>query len=154
MSEHNLKTGQGENTPDMIQSLLSKIEKLEAKIAELNGEIAALKAEQSNEIIEKKVAERVALVTVAKSIVGDTDLSAKSDTDIRKSVIIHKYGADILTGADSAALKGMFKIAIQDAAKNSQRDPINPAQFVTHTQTQDAAYQARVERLRTHYKGA
>ena len=154
MPENKLKTDEGEDTPESVETLMSKIEALETKIAELNGEIAALKAEQSGETIEKKVADRVALLTAAKSIVGDADLSAKSDTDIRKAVITHKYGADMLKDADTAAINGMFKIAIKDAQNSRGIDPINAAPFSTQTQTQDAAYQARVERLRTHYKGA
>ena len=150
MSKNKLNADEGEDAPESVETLMSKIAALEAKINELNGEIAALKAEQSGESVEKKVADRVALLTAAKSILGDADLSAKSDTEIRKAVITHKYGANMLTDADSAAIKGMFKIAIKDA----RVDPINPAHFSTQTQTQDAAYMARVERLRTHYKGA
>ena len=154
MSETNLPTETGAESLDTVETLKSKIAMLEARINELNGEIAALKAEQSMEMIEKKVEERVALVTAAKSILGDANFSAKSDADIRKAVIIHKYGAEMLMDADTAAIKGMFKIAIKDTANNNHLDPINPAQFFTQTQTHDAAYQARVERLRTHYKGA
>lgn len=150
MSENQLNTDEGEDAPESVEALMSKIAALEARIAELKGEIAALKAEQSGEAVEQKVADRVALLTAAKSVLGERDLSSHSDHDIRKAVITHKYGADILADADSAAIKGMFRIAIKDAAV----DPINPAQFLTQTQTQDAAYQARVERLRTHYKGA
>lgn len=154
MSETKYKKDEGESgsgdTPETPEALMSKIADLEAKIAELKGEIAALKAEQSSEQIEQKVADRVALLSAAKTILGDGNLSTRSDNEIRKAVIVHKYGANMLVDADTAAIKGMFKIAIKDAGV----DPINPAQFLTQTQTQDAAYQARVERLRTHYKGA
>jgi len=150
MSHQDEGQNRGEDIPETNEELMSKIAALEAKIAELKGEIAGLKAENEGETLQQKVADRVALLTAAKSVLGDEDLSSQSDHEIRTAVITHKYGAAMLQDADSAAIKGMFKIAIKDTGV----DPINSAQFLTQTQTQDAAYQARVERLRTHYKGA
>ncbi|RZV40866.1 MAG: DUF2213 domain-containing protein, partial [Acidimicrobiales bacterium] len=119
MSKNQINTDEGEEilkptivpeTPDTIESLKAKVAGLEAVIAGLRGEIAALKAEQSVATMEKKVenrvAERVALLTAANSILSDQDFSSKSDSDIRKAVITHKYGANMLVDADTAAIKG------------------------------------------------
>jgi len=150
MSEKTIKTDEGEDMPpnETVETLKAKIVALEATIAELKGEIVALKEEQQAETIEKKVADRVALLTAAKAVLGDEDLSRKNNTDIRKAVITQKYGAHFCEDADDAALKGMFKIAVQDA----YTDPINPARFIQSTPSADAAYLARIERLKNNYK--
>jgi hypothetical protein len=135
-----------------VEKLQTMITELQEKIAELNGEIAALTAEQpTSDALDQRVAERVALISAAKSVLGDAvDLANTSDADIQKAVITQKYGAGMVTDADSAALKGMFKIAVKD----SSTDPLNHSQFISPFQTPDAAYLARIERLKNNYKGA
>lgn len=128
-----------------------EIETRDSTISEKDGEITALKAEKLDDAaIDARVKARGALVDSAKAIIGDTaDFTDKSDAEVKKMAVAHKYGDEILADADEAAINGMFKIAKADAGA----DPLSDALPTNTQKTNDAAYLARVDRLSQNWKG-
>ena len=91
----------------------------DAKLATLTGEKAVLekqladaKAELEPAAIERRVADRAALVTAAKSVKADIVTDGKTDADIRKEVVAAKLGDH---GLDDAGIAGAFAVLAKDA---------------------------------------
>lgn len=84
----------------------------EEKVGELTAKIAEIEAKVvSGAEIEQRVADRVALVSAAKAIAPDLVADGKSDADIRKEVVVAKFGDAAIEGLSDAAIVGMFKAA-------------------------------------------
>lgn len=84
----------------------------EEKVGELTAKIAEIEAKVvSDADIEQRVADRVALVSAAKSVIADLAADGKSDAEIRKEVVIAKFGDDAVKDLSDAAIVGMFKAA-------------------------------------------
>lgn len=77
------------------------------KIAALEGQLADAKAQLDPAAIEKRVADRAALTTAAKSIKTDIVTDGKSDADIRRAAVAAKLG-DAATAMNDDAIAGAF----------------------------------------------
>lgn len=64
--------------------------------------------------LDRMVADRVALVTVAKAICNDLKPEGLTDADIRKAVVKAKLGDDLLKDASDDMVAGMFKALAKD----------------------------------------
>lgn len=98
--------------------------------------------------IDARVKERADLIATAKTI-ADADYSGKSDAEIRKAVVVAKFGDAAIAGKPEAYVQARFDLLVEDAAK---QDPVR-----SHFQGQDskpqqnindngqAAYEARLQ---------
>jgi hypothetical protein len=92
-----------------------------AKLATETGKTAALEAQLADAnaklapaAIDKLVADRAALVSQAKAIVTDLDVTGKTDAEIRRAVVTARLGDKC--PADDAAVSGAFAVLAGDAA--------------------------------------
>lgn len=91
---------------------------IEAKDAELAKAEAALDAEKAKVLsdadIDKRVADRAALITKATAIVADVKVDGVADADIRKAVVVAKLG-DEMAAKPAAYIDARFDILCEDA---------------------------------------
>lgn len=73
--------------------------------------------------VDALVKDRADLVTLAKSL-NDADYTGKSADEIRKAVVLAKFGDAAIAGQPDAYIKARFDILAEDAAKNSGNDPV------------------------------
>jgi uncharacterized protein len=84
----------------------------EEKVGELTAKLADAESKVvSDADIEKRVADRVALVSAAKAVVAELVADGKSDAEIRKEVVVAKFGDEAVKDLSDAAIVGMFKAA-------------------------------------------
>lgn len=104
-------------------AIKTKLDDKDAEIGKLKAELQTVKdATPNGPALDKLVAERAELVSLAKTIVKDFDPTNLGDMQIRRAVVKAKLG-DVLV-ADStpdAEVLGMFRVIVKDAADN--RDP-------------------------------
>nr|WP_026003872.1 DUF2213 domain-containing protein [Pseudomonas luteola] len=79
--------------------------------------------------IDARVKERADLIATAKTIV-DADYSGKSDAEIRKAVVVAKFGDAAIAGQPEIYVQARFDLLVEDAAK---QDPVR-----SHFQAQDS----------------
>lgn len=72
--------------------------------------------------VDALVKDRTDLVTLAKSL-NDADYTGKSADEIRKAVVVAKFGDAAIAGQPDAYIKARFDILVEDAAKNPAGDP-------------------------------
>lgn len=72
--------------------------------------------------VDALVKARTDLVTLAKSL-HDADYTGKSADDIRKAVVVAKFGDAAVAGQPEAYVKARFDILAEDAAKKPGHDP-------------------------------
>jgi len=107
----------------------AEIAKRDAELGKKDAEIDALKAKVLDAAaLDKAVADRAELVTVAKSIAPDVVVSGLSDAAIRKAVVVAKLG-DAVTGKTDAYIDARFDILAEDAkaAAVAGADPFKKA---------------------------
>ena len=116
-----LKTAQTEHqklADEHAKALAAK----DAEIAKKDAAIDDLKAKQMTDAqIDERVKARADLVATAK-LIADGDYSGKSDADIRKAVVLAKFG-DAMKDKPDAYIAARFDILAEDAAK----DPVRKA---------------------------
>ncbi|MEP9376197.1 DUF2213 domain-containing protein [Aquabacter sp. CN5-332] len=104
---------------------------LAAKDADLAKKDAALDAEKAKVLsdadLDKRVAARAALVTVAKAIAKDVKTDGLSDAGIRKAVVTAVLGDAAVAGKAEAYIDARFEILAEDAAKKGSTDPFREA---------------------------
>lgn len=94
----------------------------DAEIAKKDAAIDDMKAKQMTDAqIDERVKARADLVATAK-LIADADYSGKSDTEIRKAVVLAKFG-DSMKDKPDAYISARFDILAEDAAK----DPVRSA---------------------------
>lgn len=81
--------------------------------------------------VDALVKGRADLVALAKSL-NDADYTGKSADEIRKAVVVAKFGDAAIAGQPDAYIKARFDILAEDAAKNPGNDPVR-----SHFQAQD-----------------
>ncbi|WP_370194381.1 MULTISPECIES: DUF2213 domain-containing protein [Aurantimonas] len=130
-------------------------------IAAKDEEIGTLKADKKKledaamtpDKVTKLVADRVSLESTAKAIFADVKTESVSDADLRKSVVVAKYGAGFVGDASEGEIAGMFKALAKDAkvdpVANALKDA-NPANL----NDADKAYQAMLDRDRNAWQSA
>ncbi|WP_313740476.1 DUF2213 domain-containing protein [Pseudomonas sp.] len=72
--------------------------------------------------VDALVKSRTDLVTQAKAL-NDADYTGKSADEIRKAVVVAKFGDAAIAGQPEAYIKARFDIMVEDAAKNPSGDP-------------------------------
>lgn len=113
---------------DRIKELEDKVKDAQSKLDEANGEVKAkdkqLKdAQVSDADLDKRVAERAALVAKAKTVLGDSaDLAGMATADIQKAVVTSILGDESKDMAD-AEIPGAFK-AFTSGAALKKIDPV------------------------------
>ncbi len=120
----------------------NEITKLQAALDDAKAKVL------SDAQIDARVKERADLIATAKTI-ADADYSGKSDAEIRKAVVVAKFGDAAIAGKPEAYVQARFDLLVEDAAK---QDPVR-----SHFQAQDskpqqnindngqAAYEARLQ---------
>jgi hypothetical protein len=73
--------------------------------------------------VDALVKDRTDLVTIAKTL-HDADYTGKSADEIRKAVVVAKFGDAAIAGQPGAYIKARFDILAEDAAKNGKTDPV------------------------------
>lgn len=117
-----------------LSAKASVVEASTAAIAAKDAEIGTLKVEvkkltdavPSGASLDKLVADRAALVTVASQIVKDFKPTGLTDADIRKAVVTAKLGDELTKDASEAEISGMFKAIAKDAG-SAQDDGLRTA---------------------------
>lgn len=144
---------------DVEKAQIAAIAAKDAELAKKDAELDAEKAKVlSDADLDKRVADRAALITVAKAIAKDVKTEGLSDADIRKAVVSDKLGADAIKDKAEAYIDARFDILAEDAAKGA--DPVRNALLNrdTNTNTNDngqAAYEKRLsDAWKTPAKGA
>lgn len=123
-------------------------------IAAKDEEIGTLKADKKKledaamtpDKVTKLVADRVALESTAKAIFADAKTESVSDADLRKSVVVAKYGADFVGDASEGEIAGMFKALAKDAKVDPVAAALRDANGGTKNVNDNgqAAYEARL----------
>lgn len=107
-------------------------------LAAKDAEIDSLKGKVlSDADLDKRVAARAHLVTVAKDLAKDVKTDGLSDAAIRKAVVIAKLG-DAVKDKDQVYIDARFDILVEDAAKARGSDPLRDAISGLPTATTDA----------------
>lgn len=97
----------------------------EERIGELTAQLADAQSKVvSDADIAAMVADRVALVTLAKEHKADIVVDGKSDNDIRKEVVAHKLGDEAVKDVSDGVIVGMFK-AVTLAKDNTMRSALS-----------------------------
>lgn len=97
--------------------------------------------------VDALVKTRTDLVTQAKNL-HDADYTGKSADEIRKAVVVAKFGDAAIAGQPDAYVKARFDIMVEDAAKNPSGDPFR--QYMTQqdaSTTGNPAAEARAKML-------
>lgn len=105
----------------------------DTQIGELKAECAAANAKILTDAqIEARVADRVAVIDKAKTLVADYDASGKSVADIKREVVLSVYGADA-AGVDvsDAEVNGIFRVMAPAKVDDSARDAIKKTEKKT-----------------------
>ena len=89
----------------------AEIAKKDAKIADLE------KAKMSDAEIDKRVADRAALISTAAKIAKDVNVKGLSDADIRKAVVKAKIGDEAVADKSDAYIEARFDVLAEDADK-------------------------------------
>lgn len=133
----------------------------DADLAKKDAEIDGLKAKVvDGAALDKLVADRAALVTVAKAIAKDVKTDGLTDADIRKAVVTAKLGDAAVKDKPAAYIDARFDILAEDAAKAANTDPVRDAISGGLTITGDAdkaasdAYAAMVKDMTSAHQPA
>jgi len=102
-----------------------------AAIADLNKQLATKDAEIDDlkgkvldqAAIDKLVADRANLVTLAGKIAKDVKTDGLTDADIRKAVVIAKLGDAAVKDKPQAYIDARFDILAEEATKTADTDP-------------------------------
>lgn len=129
----------------------AELAKLQAKLDDAESKI------MSDADLDKRVADRAALVGAAKAIVGDIKTEGLSDADIRKAVVTAKLGDAAVADKSEAYIDARFDILVEDSAKDTG-NPVRDAIKSVPTNHQDAnlddARSAYLDRLTRQTKEA
>lgn len=137
---------------DTATSTAAIIAAKEKDIATKDAEIDALKAKVvDGAALDKLVADRAALCSVASKIAPTVKLDGLADADIKKAVVTAKLGDAAVAGKSADYVNARFDILAEDAAKG----PADPFRTVVQngiTTTSDAStieksYQAMADGL-------
>lgn len=97
----------------------------DAELARKDAELDDLKSKQITDAqIDERVKARGDLIAKARSI-ADGDYTGKSDTEIRKAVVIAKLGDAAVAGKTDAYVDARFDILAEDAAKDPVRQHLS-----------------------------
>lgn len=94
-----------------------------AALAAKDTEIGTLKVELKKaqdavpaaDALDKLVKDRVALIDKSKAVFPDVKVEGVADADIKKAVVAHKLGDEVLKDASQAMIDGMFVALTKDA---------------------------------------
>ena len=128
-----------------LEDARAEVSAKDGAIAALEKQLADAKAEAEPAAIEKRVADRAALIADAKKVKADLVADGKADADIRREVVAIKLG-DAATTLDDAAIAGAFAVIVKDAKPvDPVRQAINDGQsFAVSTESiRDAARRFR-----------
>lgn len=140
---------------EALKDAETTIESLSSELETKTGEVEAMKQTPTGDSdFAAKVRARAQMLSEASAVLGaNAQISTLPDADIRRRVINRIYGDGFAEGASDHALIGMYKVAVRDAAKNT--DNLNGlvapgSSTSTHLQ---AALTRRNERLTHAWKG-
>ena len=103
---------------EALEAAQDTIARLTSELESKSGEVEAMAAAPTSDSdFTKRVHKRAELLTHARALLGDTDLSACSNADIRRAAIAQVYGDGFVADATDHALTGMFKVLMRDRAR-------------------------------------
>lgn len=96
-----------------------KLADADTVIGELTAKLADAEARAVTDAdIEVRVADRLALVDAARKVHKELVVDGKSTSQIKREVVAHKFGDEMVADASDAAIDGMFKVATSVADTN------------------------------------
>ena len=120
---------------EALEAAQDTIARLTAELESKSGEVEAMSAQPTSDAdFTARVHERAELLTHARTILGDRDLRAQSNADIRRAALAKTYGQAFVADASDHALAGMFKVLMRDRSRT--QDNLNgavspPSQFTS-----------------------
>lgn len=123
----------------------AEIAKKDAENDKLKGQVLDAAA------IDKLVASRADLVSLAGAIAKDVKVAGLSDADIRKAVVTAKLGDAAVKDKPQAYIDARFDILAEDAKKGIVADPFRQAAMGGIQSTNDAAPVAAAHKAMTDY---
>lgn len=123
----------------------------DAELAKKDAELDDLKAKQLTDAdLDKRVAARAGLITVAKAIAKDVKTDGLSDNDIRAAVVKAKVGDAAVTDKSTDYINARFDILAEAAAKPGAdpfRDALKDGKPAVDPTDVSAAYKAMTDGL-------
>lgn len=115
--------GQVKDAEQKVQAAEAEHNKtIEAKDAELAKKDAKIDELQSKVLdesaLDERVAQRADLITKAKRMVDGLETDGKSDSDIRKAVVVSKLGDSRVEGKSQAYIDASFDLLVDQAEKD------------------------------------
>lgn len=126
-------------------------------LATKDAEIAALQSKVlSDADFDKKVSERIGLITVAARLAPKVKVDGLSDSEVRRAVVASLFGDSAVKDKDDVYVAVRFDIAAEDSKKTRQGDPLRghfaPPTTDSSTLTDaDTAYVKMTRDLETAY---
>lgn len=130
------------NADKAVRDAKAELSTATGTIAALEKQLADAKAEVSPEALDRRVADRAAIVARAKSLVADAQTEGKTDAEIRRAVVEAKLG-DAAKDMDDAAVAGAFLALTADAKPAAPVENIAPAKLADASTTIAAIRAAR-----------
>lgn len=124
----------------------AKLSEATGKIAALDKSLADAKAELDPANLDKRVADRAALVTQAKAVKSDIVTDGKTDAEIRRAVVASRLGDAATQGMDDAAISGAFAVVAAGAGTNDASNRV--ASFTPAFATDTASIRDAAKRFR------
>ncbi|WP_281823098.1 DUF2213 domain-containing protein [Sphingobium sp. BS19] len=90
------------------------------KTAALEKQLSDAKDASAPAALDKRVADRAALITTAKAVKADIVTDGKTDAEIRKAVVVASLG-DAAASFDDAGIAGAFAVLTKDAKPADQK---------------------------------
>lgn len=149
---------------DQFESTLADTEKAhEVAIAAKDKELAAkdaeidkLKSEKVDDAaIDKRIADRCALIDSAKKVAKDIDFKGMSDAEIRKAAVVAVRGADSVKDKSEAYIEAAFDMAVEAGGATKANDSVRQAvQARDVNKAADNGQAAYEQRIRDAYKSS
>lgn len=110
----------GQQIEDAAATHASVLKAEEAAHTKTKGELTGEKAKHLTDAqIDERVAKRAALLTDAKTVLGDEDLTGVSELDVKKKVIAKINDGIDLTDKDEAFVEGVYSTLVATAKSGS-----------------------------------
>lgn len=99
-------------------SMTAKLSDAETKVGELTAKLADAESKViSDSDIDARVEAKMQLLYLARQVFDKLITDGKSDIQIKREVVAHKFGDAVTSDASDAHIEGMFKVATSDAAQ-------------------------------------
>ncbi|PHP66541.1 hypothetical protein CSC94_12690 [Zhengella mangrovi] len=142
---------------DAIAAKDREIASKDGELAKKDAEIDALKGKVlDDEAIDKRVADRAALIDTARKVAKDVKTDGLTDAEIRRVAVAAVKGEGAIKDKADAYVDAMFDILAEEGSKDTVRDALKGNGFEAPADAiaaRDAALEKRINDLKTAWKG-